>query len=222
MIHVSTTFETPAAPSIYFNFTFDQFNLVVKHTHLYLLIIKACVKACGVPSTGKRNRYVMKCSILPANIANSDWEFPVEYNNNYQSPSKTGSCQPSPPLSSGVFRISKRGSNFRWPLVLTQRGPNYVFQFFPMVKKKFFLPKGGHGPIPPKYATAIIYGIGGPGASMQLTNYALLSLQLSKINQLSGRFHIFIFRASTESFNIPTCTPTSTPPQSLEVYKQAT
>ena len=44
-------------------------------------------------------------------------------------------------LLSGVFRISKRrGPDFRWPLVITQRGPNYVFQFFPMVK--FFLPKG--------------------------------------------------------------------------------
>ena len=34
---------------------------------------------------------------------------------------------------------------FRWPLVLTQRGTNHVFLFFPMVKKKFVC----HGPMAP-------------------------------------------------------------------------
>ena len=35
------------------------------------------------------------------------------------------------------------GANFRWPLVLTQRGrPNYVSNFFPIVKKNF-IAKGG-------------------------------------------------------------------------------
>ena len=46
---------------------------------------------------------------------------------------------------SGVFKISKRGPNVRWPLVLTQGGPNQVFQFFCYVKKKFFGQRGGHG-----------------------------------------------------------------------------
>ena len=29
----------------------------------------------------------------------------------------------------------KEGPNFRWPLVLTQRGPKHVFLYFPMTKK---------------------------------------------------------------------------------------
>ena len=39
------------------------------------------------------------------------------------------------------------GANFRWPLVLTQGGPNHVFLFFAMVKKVFA--EGGHGPMGP-------------------------------------------------------------------------
>ena len=45
----------------------------------------------------------------------------------------------------------KGGGEFLCPLVLTQRGPNQVFLFFPKVK--FFFAKGGHDPKPPKYAT---------------------------------------------------------------------
>ena len=37
-----------------------------------------------------------------------------------------------------------KGANFLWPLVLTQRGPNQVFQIFSYVKTFF-----GHGPMPP-------------------------------------------------------------------------
>ena len=58
-------------------------------------------------------------------------------------------------MVSGVFRISKRGPNFRWPLVLTQRGgPNQVFQFFSLSTKIFF-GQGGpwHNGLPPKYAS---------------------------------------------------------------------
>ena len=51
-------------------------------------------------------------------------------------------------VMSGVFRIyfKKGGPNVRWPLVLTQRGPNQVFQFFTMSKKKL-LAYGGPWPI---------------------------------------------------------------------------
>ena len=45
--------------------------------------------------------------------------------------------------TSGVFRISKKGAKFS---LATKGEPNYVFKFFPMVKK---FPKGGHGPIAP-------------------------------------------------------------------------
>ena len=38
----------------------------------------------------------------------------------------------------------KGGPNFLWPLVLTQRGPNQVFQIFSHVKKNFA--KGGPWP----------------------------------------------------------------------------
>ena len=49
-------------------------------------------------------------------------------------------------LTSGVFRISKGGSNIRWPLVLTQRGGQTKFSnLFTMTKKNFW-PRG-------KYAT---------------------------------------------------------------------
>ena len=41
------------------------------------------------------------------------------------------------------------GPNFRWPQVLTQRGPNYVFQFFSYDQKQIFLPKGAMAQWPP-------------------------------------------------------------------------
>ena len=49
----------------------------------------------------------------------------------------------------------KGGSNCCWPLVPTQRGPNYVLLcfYFYYVKKFFFLAKGGMAQSPPKYAT---------------------------------------------------------------------
>ena len=44
-------------------------------------------------------------------------------------------------------------SNFLWPLMLTQGGPNHVFLFFPMAKWDFFLPKGAMAQwCHPKYA----------------------------------------------------------------------
>ena len=49
--------------------------------------------------------------------------------------------------------FQKGGPNFCWPLVLTQRRPNYVFQFFPMVKKNFFCLWGPWPNGPLKYAT---------------------------------------------------------------------
>ena len=60
-------------------------------------------------------------------------------------------------VSSGYLRFQKGGPNFRWPLVLTQRGPNHVFLFFRMVKI-FFICQAGHGRGPwpngpPEYAT---------------------------------------------------------------------
>ena len=45
-----------------------------------------------------------------------------------------------------VFRISKRRGEFRWPLLLTQKGPKPCFPIFPMVKNG-----------PPKYATEVMY-----------------------------------------------------------------
>ena len=36
--------------------------------------VQRCVDTCGLPSAGRRNRFVKKCSILPADIANGDWE----------------------------------------------------------------------------------------------------------------------------------------------------
>ena len=56
------------------------------------------------------------------------------------------------PVAYFVFRISWRKLNFLWPLVLTQRGPNQVFQIFSNVKKNL-LPKGAMAHCPPKYAT---------------------------------------------------------------------
>ena len=47
----------------------------------------------------------------------------------------------------------KGGPNFRWPLVLTQRGGQTMFTYF-FSCEKFFLPKGGMAQWPPKYATA--------------------------------------------------------------------
>ena len=58
---------------------------------------------------------------------------------------------------SGVFRISKKGrGKFRWPLICSYKGGGKpCFPNFFHGEKKFFLAKGGHGPMPPKYATAI-------------------------------------------------------------------
>ena len=47
--------------------------------------------------------------------------------------------------NSGVFRISKRGPNFRWPIVFTQRGDQTKFSKF--LKRKFFFAKGRPWPI---------------------------------------------------------------------------
>ena len=63
---------------------------------------------------------------------------------------------------SGVFRISKRGGpNFRWPLVLTQRGGQTKFSNFFLWWKIFFFAKGGHGPMPPLKTplTPVVYTI---------------------------------------------------------------
>ena len=54
-------------------------------------------------------------------------------------------------LPSGVFRISKRGAKFSLVTSVHTRGANYVFQFFPMVKK--ILPRGPWPNGPLKYAT---------------------------------------------------------------------
>ena len=58
-------------------------------------------------------------------------------------------------LSSGVFRISKRGAKFSLATSAhTKEGATKFFQFFFNVKKKIFWPKGGHGPMAPlKYAS---------------------------------------------------------------------
>ena len=57
-------------------------------------------------------------------------------------------------MISDVFRISKRGPNIRWPLVLTQRGSQTKFSNFFTMSNKFFLAKRGPWPNgPPKYAT---------------------------------------------------------------------
>ena len=47
------------------------------------------------------------------------------------------------------------GANFRWPLVLTQRGDQTKFSnFFSMSKKNFVGQRGGHGTMAsPKYAS---------------------------------------------------------------------
>ena len=50
--------------------------------------------------------------------------------------------------SSGIFRISKRGPNFCWPLVLTQRVAKLSFPNFSYGEKKLFA-KGDHGPMAP-------------------------------------------------------------------------
>ena len=58
------------------------------------------------------------------------------------------------------FRISNTGGgpNFRWPLVLTQRGgPNQVFPIFlAMCKKKFFGQRGAMAQWPPPLNTPLI------------------------------------------------------------------
>ena len=49
--------------------------------------------------------------------------------------------------------FQKRGGpNVCWTLVLTQRGPNQVFQFFYYVKKIFYGQRGALAQSPPKYA----------------------------------------------------------------------
>ena len=56
-----------------------------------------------------------------------------------------------------IWDFKGGGTNFCWPLVLTQRRRgNYVFQIVPMVKKYFFA-KGRYGPMPPEYATAVMF-----------------------------------------------------------------
>ena len=58
--------------------------------------------------------------------------------------------------TSWQWRISdsiKGGAKFSLATSAYTRGPNHVLLFFPMPKTDFFA-KGGHGPMPPKYATA--------------------------------------------------------------------
>ena len=69
--------------------------------------------------------------------------------NHWKSPllERIGDHHAVAPRVSGVFRISKGGPNFRWLLVLTQRGPNpkgakLCFPNFSYGEQKNFLPKG--------------------------------------------------------------------------------
>ena len=65
-------------------------------------------------------------------------------------------CWPVSKVSPSVaylgFHKGGGGANIRWPLVLTQREAKPCFSFF-SYGENFFLPKGSHGPMPPKYAT---------------------------------------------------------------------
>ena len=80
-------------------------------------------------------------------------------------------------VSSSVFRISKRGPNFCWSLVLTQRGGGGQTKFSNfLVCTKFFFAKGGPWPNgPPKYASGVSpphYGVGsGEGMDIVVESY---------------------------------------------------
>ena len=57
---------------------------------------------------------------------------------------------------SDIFRISKRGEQFSLATSAHTKGVKISFQNF-SYGENFFLPKrGGHGPMPPKYATGFI------------------------------------------------------------------
>ena len=75
----------------------------------------------------------------------------MKWGNNVQMGVK---CQQTDQRAVAYLGFQKGGPNFCWPLVLTQRGPNQVFQFFPMVKKNFFCQRGAMVQWPLKYATA--------------------------------------------------------------------
>ena len=49
----------------------------------------------------------------------------------------------------------KRGANFCWPLVLTQRGAKPSFPIFLVCQKKIFLAKGGSWPNAPPLNTPL-------------------------------------------------------------------
>ena len=71
--------------------------------------------------------------------------------------------------------FQKGGPNVCWPLVLTQRGPNQVFQFF-HCQKNFFLAKGGYGRFGQEVNTPLIgtYELASPGSFARIYVYVNL------------------------------------------------
>ena len=84
--------------------------------------------------------------------------------------------------------FQKGGPNFRWPLVLTQRGQYPVF--FSMVKN-FFFAKGGLGPMAPLNMPLDAYvpnqcSVGGGKFYPQVTNMLFFIGYPKKVEHSSG------------------------------------